>query len=112
MEAVLSFLTPQTPTQQPNTVVQANSGAVGGEPVPDSDTTTATAPKIPLPEKYDGKSDECRGFLNHCRLHFKNQPSVLALSEAKVIFMISLLRGRALAWVSPFLTTLSLLKRL
>lgn len=54
LEAILSLLSCQTVIQEPNFAVQDNSGAVGGVPVPETNTPATTAPKIPLPEKYDG----------------------------------------------------------
>lgn len=65
--------------------------------------TSSVPPKLPLPEKFGGDTEDCRGFLNICRLHFLNNPETFSTSSAKVTFVISLLKGKALAWVSPYL---------
>lgn len=65
--------------------------------------TSSVPLKLPLPEKFSGDTEDCRGFLNVCRLHFRNNPGAFNSSSAKVTFVISLLKGKALAWVSPYL---------
>ena len=65
--------------------------------------TSSVPPKLPLPDKFGGDTEDCRGFLNVCRLHFRNNPATFSTSSAKVTFVISLLKGKALVWVSPYL---------
>ena len=60
-------------------------------------------PKLPLPDKFGGDTEDCRGFLNVCCLHFCNNPGTFSTLSAEVTFVISLLKGKALAWVSPYL---------
>lgn len=51
------------------------------------------------PELFNGDLDKCRGFLLQCRLVFSQRLLWFASDEAKINYIISLLRGRALVWV-------------
>ncbi|CAI9559025.1 unnamed protein product [Staurois parvus] len=64
---------------------------------------SSVPPKLPLPEIFGGDTEDCRGFLNIFRLHFRSIPETFSTSSAKVTFLISLLKGKALGWVSPYL---------
>lgn len=59
--------------------------------IPEQNSAALPAPKIPFPECYDGNPSDCRGFLNQCRLHFRNQPQEFSSAQARVTFFISLL---------------------
>lgn len=61
------------------------------------------APKLPLPEKYDGKRHQFRQFLNSVKLHFSVSPDRFPSDAAKTGFVSSLLRGPALDWITPYL---------
>ncbi|OMJ12323.1 Retrotransposon-derived protein PEG10 [Smittium culicis] len=61
------------------------------------------APKIALPERYDGKKNEYRGFVNQCNLLFFLHPQEYPTDAAKVGLIFSLLTGDALRWASPLL---------
>lgn len=50
------------------------------------------------PEPFHGNLDHCWGFLLQCMLVFTQRSRHFALDGAKVIYVIGLLRGRALAW--------------
>ena len=44
------------------------------DPQPASDATPPTPgpePRLPTPQRYDGKPGECRGFLTQCQLTFE-----------------------------------------
>lgn len=58
-------------------------------------------PRLPLPPRYEGDPKTCRGFLNQCTIHFEVLPHQFPSDRAKVAFIISLLSGEALAWVTP-----------
>ena len=61
------------------------------------------APKLPLPEKCDGKRTFYRQFINSVKLHFTVSPNRFSSDEIKTGFVPSLLRGPALDWISPYL---------
>ncbi|KAL6484299.1 hypothetical protein MHYP_G00063480 [Metynnis hypsauchen] len=44
--------------------------------------------------------ETCRGFLLQSSLVFEQQPSLFPTERSKVVYMISLLTGRALAWAT------------
>lgn len=64
---------------------------------------TPSAPKLPLPDKYDGKRYLFRQFLNSVKLHFSVAPDRFASDSRKTGFVASLLRGPALDWIASFL---------
>ncbi|XP_056388413.1 protein LDOC1-like [Hyla sarda] len=57
--------------------------------------------RLSLPDKYDGDSKLCRGFLTQCFLHLELMADLFPSECAKVVFIVSLLSGRALAWATP-----------
>lgn len=61
------------------------------------------APKLPLPEKYDGKRFLFRQFINSVKLHFSVSPDRFQSDATKTGFVASLLRGPALDWITPYL---------
>lgn len=50
------------------------------------------------PEPFQGDLDKCRGFLLQCRLIFSQRPNAFPSDEAKINYIIGLLRGTALVW--------------
>jgi len=62
-----------------------------------------TAPKLPLPEKYDGKRNFFRQFIHSVKLQFSVSPARFPSDTAKTGFVASLLRGTALDWITPYL---------
>lgn len=50
------------------------------------------------PEPFDGDLNRCRGFLLQCRLVFAQRSAQFHSDQAKIYYIIGLLRGRALAW--------------
>lgn len=57
--------------------------------------------RMPLPPRYDGDAKACRGFLSQCTIHFEVLAHQFASDRARIAFIISLLSGEALAWVTP-----------
>ena len=55
---------------------------------------------IPTPERYAGDLGNCRAFLFQCTLVFEQQPSTYHTDGARVAYVMSLLRGRALDWAT------------
>lgn len=60
-------------------------------------------PRMTDPERFDGSKSATRGFLNQCRLAFMMQPIRFPTDQAKVAFIVSLLKGAALDWASYYL---------
>ena len=56
--------------------------------------------QLATPEKFDGSPDGCDGFLVQCSLYFAHQPAAFSDDGARIAFVITLLRGRALQWAS------------
>lgn len=59
--------------------------------------------RVPLPDKFAGDRSKFRGFLNQCQLYFNMQPHHFPVDSIKTGFIITLLQGEALDWVSPLL---------
>lgn len=60
-------------------------------------------PKIKLPEKFGGNPKEFRGFMIQMELAFLMKPKAYKEDAIKVGTIASLLKDKALAWVTPFL---------
>ncbi|OMJ23595.1 Retrotransposon-derived protein PEG10 [Smittium culicis] len=73
--------------------------ALQTNPVP----SHAPAPRLALPERYDGDRSQFRGFVNQCRLLFFTHPDLYATTSSKVGLIMSLLTGNALRWASPYI---------
>ncbi|MBN3304836.1 RTL8B protein, partial [Amia calva] len=56
--------------------------------------------QLAIPEKFDGTPDRCEGFLLQCSLYFVNQHSAFLDDAANIAFVITLLTGKVLQWVS------------
>ena len=80
---------------QLQTLVSGNSLAPATRP--------HAAPKLPLPEKYDGKRHLFRQFINSVKLQFSVASDRFPSDRAKTGFVASLLRGAALDWITPYL---------
>jgi hypothetical protein len=63
----------------------------------------APAPKVMLPDKYDGNRDGYRGFVNQLTVLFALNPTRYPSDQAKIYTVGSLLTGRALSWFNPLL---------
>ncbi|KAK3550214.1 hypothetical protein QTP86_021240 [Hemibagrus guttatus] len=57
------------------------------------------SPRMALPEKFDGSTDRCHGFLRQCDRFFAHQPELYG-DITRCAFMLSLLTGKALDWAS------------
>ncbi|KAK3553528.1 hypothetical protein QTP70_004156 [Hemibagrus guttatus] len=69
-------------------------------PPRDPPAARSEAPRLAMPEKYDGSADRCRGFLRHCEVFFAHQPGVYREEGTRCAFLLSLLMGKALDWDS------------
>ncbi|CAI9591025.1 unnamed protein product, partial [Staurois parvus] len=58
---------------------------------------------MPQPAKFNGDRRHYSGFLNQCRVYFQMYPAAFPSEKKKVMFIIGLLTGEALAWASPYI---------
>lgn len=56
------------------------------------------------PEPFNGDLDKCRGFLLQCPLIFSQRLRAFLSDEAKINYILGLLRGRALTWAQASCT--------
>ena len=61
-------------------------------------STSVKAPKISLPDKFDGNRRKFHGFVNQVKLVFQMQPNTYHTDKIKIGFIGSLLSGPALNW--------------
>ncbi|KAJ7998560.1 hypothetical protein DPEC_G00206180 [Dallia pectoralis] len=85
---VSSLMVP--PAAQPNPL-----SAPLEPPVPPS-----REPRVPAPDRYSGELGLCRAFLIQCSLVFEQQPLSYPTDRSKIAYLMSLLKGNALAWAS------------
>ena len=58
-------------------------------------TASATVnPRLALPEKFDGASARCKGFLLQCRLYFDQQPTLHPTDSGKLRLCVRSSPGR------------------
>ena len=55
-------------------------------------------PNVGIPERYDGDSTTCNAFLCNCSIILALQPLTFASEEARVVYTINHLSGRARLW--------------
>lgn len=78
----------------------AQTAAPPVQPSP-SVSTSLNNPHLSLPDKYDGSSATCKGFLLQCTLYINQQPNLFSNNDdGRVSFICSLLTGRALEWAT------------
>lgn len=66
-------------------------------PLPRSSSSPAEL-QINNPPCYVGEPAECRAFLTQCEVAFSLQPLTYAEDQARIVYVISLLTGRARDW--------------
>ncbi len=62
--------------------------------------TPPVSPRLAFPEKFDGDSTKCKGFLLQCSLFVNQQPSLYPTESIRTAFVCSLLTGKALDWAT------------
>ncbi|XDV26708.1 hypothetical protein PO909_030346 [Leuciscus waleckii] len=78
----------------------AQTAAPPVQPSP-SASTSSNNPRLSLPDKYDGSSATCKGFLLQCTLYINQQPNLFSNNDdARVSLICSLLTGKALEWAT------------
>ena len=55
-------------------------------------------PRLPAPERYEEDPGSCHSFLSTCSLVFELQPSSFPTERSRVVYVITLLSGRAREW--------------
>ncbi len=58
------------------------------------------SPRLAFPERFNGDSAMCKGFLLQCSLFVAQQPALYPNDASKIAFICSLLTGKALDWVA------------
>jgi Ty3 transposon capsid-like protein len=58
---------------------------------------------LPPPEQFDGKMPPVRQFLNKLKIRFAMQREKFSTEESKVMYLLTLLNGRAFLWASTLL---------
>ncbi|KAI2659768.1 Transposon Tf2-6 polyprotein [Labeo rohita] len=53
-----------------------------------------------LPDKFDGSTEQCRGFLRQVKIYFDHQGDKFESEEKKCAFLMTLLTGRAIDWAA------------
>lgn len=56
---------------------------------------------LPKPPCYNGDIKACRGFLNHCTIHFEVLTHQFVSDHVKEAFIVPLLSSKALMWTTP-----------
>uniref|UniRef100_A0A3Q3AX25 DUF4939 domain-containing protein n=1 Tax=Kryptolebias marmoratus TaxID=37003 RepID=A0A3Q3AX25_KRYMA len=70
--------------------------------------TSGREPNIRPSELFKGNTDHCKGFLLQCRLAFVYSSSLFPSNAARITYLVSALKGRALQWAQAFLSSHSL----
>ncbi len=60
----------------------------------------SVSPRLAFPERFDGESTRCKGFLLQCSLFVNQQPSLYPTESSRIAFVCSLLTGKALDWAT------------
>ncbi|KAL0148230.1 hypothetical protein M9458_056462 [Cirrhinus mrigala] len=55
---------------------------------------------LALPDKFDGSTEQCRGFLRQVKICFDHQGDKFESEEKKCAFLMTLLTGRAIDWAA------------
>ncbi|KAI2655590.1 Transposon Tf2-6 polyprotein [Labeo rohita] len=84
-----------------STSAQSNQPASAAPPVPSRQTAHPSREvHVPDPEPYSGDLGKCKSFLLQCSLVFGQRPLTYSTDEAKISYIMGLLRGNALAWAT------------
>jgi len=74
--------------------------AVAATNPPPEQAANTVSPRLAFPEKFDGASNKCKGFLLQCSLFVNQQPALYTTDASKIAFVCSLLTGKALEWIT------------
>ena len=80
--------------------VQPNPQELPPQPSPPMGDATPLETHLVAPPPFDGDLERCAGFLSQCALIFRFHPRRYPTDAHKVAYIISLLRGQALQWVT------------
>ncbi|KAL1256449.1 hypothetical protein QQF64_011994 [Cirrhinus molitorella] len=91
----------QLPSQTtPSHPLPAAPAAAAAIMTPPAVMPATTSPRLAFPEKFDGSPDKCKGFLLQCSLFVNQQPHLYPNDNSRIVFVCSLLTGRALDWAT------------
>ncbi|KAI3351078.1 hypothetical protein L3Q82_005645 [Scortum barcoo] len=94
MQTQLSLLTPGSAGSEGTPPGLSSSLAAG------STVSTPREPFVPTPESYAGDLGSCSRFLFQCSIVFVQQPSSYSSDNAKIGYVVNLLRGKASDWAT------------
>ncbi|KAI3357782.1 hypothetical protein L3Q82_016166 [Scortum barcoo] len=94
MQTQLSLLTPGSAGSEGTPPGLSSSLAAG------STVSTPCEPFVPTPESYAGDLGSCSRFLFQCSIVFVQQPSSYSSDNAKIGYVVNLLRGKASDWAT------------
>lgn len=68
-----------------------------------SSPSHSSEPKLPLPKKFTGNRKDTRGFINQLELVFEACPTRFNSDQTRIHTLGSLLDGKPLNWLNPYL---------
>jgi len=80
----------------PNQIQQIIGALTGG-------SGNTKKPKIKEPSTFHGERDQLRGWLAQLSVYFKGVGSEFEYNNDKIVYALSLLRGDALKWATPYI---------
>ncbi len=99
----LTTLTEELVTTLQGLHITQPQAAANPPPVPANPPTMQTpsvSPRLAFPERFDGDSTKCKGFLLQCSLFVNQQPSLYPTESSRIAFVCTLLTGKALDWAT------------
>ncbi|ROL52393.1 Retrotransposon-derived protein PEG10 [Anabarilius grahami] len=97
VDALRRTLTINPPTPSTSTSPSPAPAVTSVNTVPSSSPPVYASP-MATPAPYAGSAEDCSGFLLQCELVLEMQPHLYPNDTAKIEFLISQLRGKALKW--------------
>ncbi|ROJ33166.1 Retrotransposon-like protein 1 [Anabarilius grahami] len=97
VDALRRTLTINPPTPSTSTSPSPAPAVTSVNTVPSSSPPVYGSP-MATPAPYAGSAEDCSGFLLQCGLVLEMQPHLYPNDTAKIAFLISQLRGKALKW--------------
>ncbi|ROL51225.1 Retrotransposon Gag-like protein 6 [Anabarilius grahami] len=97
VDALRRTLTINPPTPSTSASPSPAPAVTSVNTVPSSSPPVYASP-MATPAPYAGSAEDCSGFLLQCELVLEMQPHLYPNDTAKIAFLISQLRGKALKW--------------
>ncbi|KAF7640930.1 hypothetical protein LDENG_00004630, partial [Lucifuga dentata] len=80
------------------TLAPVQSATPSPSPTLPTPSRVESEPRVGTPERYAGEPEGCNPFLTNCSILFALQPLTFSTEEAKMVYAISHLTGRARLW--------------